>query len=300
MTASVMSHKRYAIWAVIVAASVMTTNAALTEKEAKTLAIRIGKADHTQQILIASPLTPEDREVLCTTIRAMASANYWVGTNERSIKEWLIICGDEPTIAEGVAAYLSSPVRQDPLSVFYSGNPRVLEMVAPELFREEKYEVRGGDAPFGPLSYDAAGKILELLGRSPYFNGEVISWAQRNRDRYDIVQREMMRDWWKENEKFFKAKDYKAAVPGWEIPPFDHRDELRKLLKDRGLSGEAKSEPAPPPTQIVESPAASPSPPHPLPAAQSPTHQFDPPTLAVAGGLVLILIVSFLLYRRKG
>lgn len=302
---------------------VFMSYAVITKDEAGRLAIRVANTGYSKQLIIASQLADDDREMLCKTIRAMASKELKTML-PHSIEELLIILDDQEATSKGVAAYLKSPGRRDPCGIFLSGNPHVIELVAPVIFQEEEYKPSDGDVFFLPISYDAPEKILEFIMKSPAFSEEVVNWARRNverkiinKQRKAINRRDVMRDWWLENEKAFQARDYKAVRPGRDIPlpPAAEIKELVRLglatpdglLKDAPYAPSTPAPPStpPPPSTPSATPTIHPSTPTIRPStsiaeSKPPRHGSNPLLVAVAvAGTGLLLVFGFFISRRR-
>ena len=292
--------KALVLCACMIAIGCLPLKAVVSESEAKKLAVKISgdylpKID---QLSIVWQLSPEDRDAVCKAIRSMAT-HEWATTDKSSIKMRLVDCYDEEATHEAVEAYLNDPFHNS--GIFTSGNPRVVELLAPVMFREEAWTETTGDTPGEPLSYETAMLSLRLLGQSPAFNADVTAWARRNIVVSTLLRRDAMRDWWRENERFFKAKDYKAVRPGRDIA-LTNSPEGRQALIDRGFmkpdgtpaaTAPPAATPAPPTT-----PQAASLPPTPTPDLVPPPTNFNP--IPIAAALSVLLLVTFgVLYLKR-
>ena len=107
-------------------------------------------------------------------------------------------------------------------------NLGLLKRLAPDLFRLEPLFFDGGDVARPPLSYATATLLVQVLQNSAEFNEEVLNWARRL-NAYDLEKaREILQEWWRENEQLFKDKNYKAVKPG------------REMIKDTGAPARTK------------------------------------------------------------
>jgi len=141
--------------------------------------------------------------------------------------EWLealFILGDEKTIRDTVRT-------EDNIGHFfrelsYSGSPVAIEVVMPYIFKEEPLVYRHiGDALDFSLSHRLSSAIIPgMIERSDDFDLAVTFWASRFRlpDGSPEAQlawcRAAMRDWWRQNEKYFHSKEYRSVRPGPEPP----------------------------------------------------------------------------------
>ena len=70
------------------------------------------------------------------------------------------------------------------------------------------------------VSFETAEIVLEILSTTPGFNSEVYDWSRRIRriftGPYLMENREIMKEWWKANEQFFREQNYAAVQPGRE------------------------------------------------------------------------------------
>jgi hypothetical protein len=59
---------------------------------------------------------------------------------------------------------------------------------------------------------------MDNLRHATIFRDDVLQWAKRT-NVYALPElRGIVRDWWRENERFFKEKNYKAVKPGRDLP----------------------------------------------------------------------------------
>lgn len=146
----------------------------------------------------------------------------------QSLEEHLIRLGD----TELAKTYISKRLDADLIHVgnclINSGNPDVLLALGPVLFRDEPYRVAPGDVPISnPSHMVAIGIIPQLLSNSRAFNADVTNWIRKFTDhkinpifsQNPDAAREIIREWWKENEARFRARDFKNVTPGRLGPP---------------------------------------------------------------------------------
>ncbi len=193
--------------------------------------------------------------------------------------------GDEPSLQRLVREFLEDDA-QSPYLLGPMRNPRIIEMVAPEFFREEPMRMEIGDIIVVPRSYRAAELAAELLADSPAFNGEVINWGRTVRALTFTERRDLIRPWWKENENFFREKAYKAVQPG-PAPPRDPFE-----VGDPDVPAERA-----PSAAAVELPVAVAAVPVP-PQAKSPASS-DGLLWAAAAATLALLAVRFFFWRRR-
>lgn len=128
------------------------------------------------------------------------------------------------------------------------------------MFREEPFVVRGRDTTVLPMSFYTAELVRNIVKASPLFNREVIEWADRQVDRTNqetIELRAIMREWWRENERHFKAKNYAAVKPGRELQRQETLPSAPSIQPEPVVSASATSAP---PTTSTQSPAETPEP----------------------------------------
>jgi hypothetical protein len=63
----------------------------------------------------------------------------------------------------------------------------------------------------------AGNAILCIIDYSPEFDGQTRKWAQDQKQALGEPLMEMLPEWWKENEAFFVARDYKSVKPGADL-----------------------------------------------------------------------------------
>ncbi len=101
------------------------------------------------------------------------------------------------------------------------GEPWVIEELAQELFRNEEFaNFLDGDIINYPLSYAVSGLIIANLQHATIYSDDVLEWAKRTSPYALPELRAAIRDWWRENERFFKEKNYKSVRPGREVTNF--------------------------------------------------------------------------------
>ena len=107
------------------------------------------------------------------------------------------------------------------------GEPWVIEEIAPDMFLEEEIlTVPRSVRSDPPISYGAAGLMIANLQNATIYRDEVLQWAKGISPYNQPAIRGVMRDWWRENEHFFKKKNYQAVKPGrpLELPQPVHPD----------------------------------------------------------------------------
>ena len=129
--------------------------------------------------------------------------------------EMLMQLGEEATMQKIASRLLSN----DPILVASVSlpaikaceSPRLIELIAPAIFVEEDHT----ENHEWLVSTDTEQAIRQMLAKTPGFNSDVINWA-RNNDNFGLPLEELyiMRQWWKENEKHFKERNYLAVQPG--------------------------------------------------------------------------------------
>jgi len=172
-------------------------------------------------------LTNEEKQFLITFIREQIVNDPSEKNNIRSTSnEALVVLGDQEVTTRFLAHFRESGL--DGGTLIDSNNPKLIELLSTDLFQEDPWPPPplrpNEDLPTLPLSYRACQVIELLLADSPSFSKEVNEWATRN-FKYDPrlhfvsmpERRASLRKWWKENEHFFKSKDYKSVKPGDEL-----------------------------------------------------------------------------------
>ena len=160
-----------------------------------------------------------DPELKAAIIRSLRETIAGI-SEDLSLREqyfdYLFNLDDEETIKRYADAYLKDR-RFSGAGLFPTcQNPRVIELIAPALFIEDGWVTRG---PELAQSFASSVLILRMLGTTPGFDSEVINWARRLPPQIKTYTdvREVMRDWWRENERFFKERNYQAVQPGRDI-----------------------------------------------------------------------------------
>lgn len=233
--------------------------------------------NHDGRVQEASSITSEAKLRRVQELKEAAIRNRAGKASYMNARAFL---GDEEAIQQLVAEFIEND-GASPGVLGDTRNPRIIEMVAPEFFRNEPMRLYGGDVVLMPRSFRAAELAVEILGNSPAFNAEVINWARRVGRLKWSDQRELVRPWWKANEQFFREKNYQAVQPGPEPP----------------------ERPAAPPEAPVAAPSVAPAtPPTPITAAAEtpavPAERQSPVWPWLVGIAALVVIVAVALKRR--
>ena len=126
----------------------------------------------------------------------------------------LLQVGDEATIKRYVKKFetMGWKYRGAPE---HSGQALFIEVYAPTMFREEPFVSTPGDTPSPPPSYFITYAIVRLLRESPQLRPEVRHWAlSLSDDEQDLPKnRTILRQWWRANERHFRARNYQAVQP---------------------------------------------------------------------------------------
>jgi hypothetical protein len=199
--------------------------AALTPQREKEMRSKFGRAGGFA--FDVRKLSDEEKSFLASLAREQIAKDPFEGggTNvETPANETLVMLGDKEATERFLAHYRETGRNPEPLLLSY--NPKIIEALIPDLFQNDPWPMAdlGGDQPVMPPSYRVCLVIEILLRSSPSFSKEVNDWGIRN-FRYDprqgsksmLEHRTLLRKWWKENERFFKAGDYKSVKPGDEL-----------------------------------------------------------------------------------
>ncbi len=169
--------------------------------------------------------------------------------------------------------------------LIYSRNPKVVPALAPTMFRDDLLKVEQIRRTLNPpLPYAVAGTIICLLQLSPQFSPEVRHWALSSAAFGDYDQElAIMREWWRENEVYFKAGDYAAVRPGRTAATLVAASPAAAL-----------SAPAPAETSVPAS-----STPPPTAASPTATSAGSSASLWTGAALALTVLVGLLLLRLR-
>ncbi len=190
---------------------------------------------------VVAQMSEEERQVLRAFCRNGVKEDlsregklWYLPTRPITHREELLYLGDPEIVAKTVAASLASDPLQPDLAgqeLYKAALPEVIPMVAPRIFVDEPYVFTsfGDNGGTIPKSYGYAGLIRSTLEKSPVFGDEVRNWAKLH---WRVTSQQLlpvMRQWWKENEPFFKEKNYRAVKPGIDIYTAEKakRDALR-------------------------------------------------------------------------
>lgn len=176
-------------------------------------------SDHSFDDIIAQirSMSPDERANVVRAVRENKSGQLreaGPGSDIGSdVLAMLGLLGDPEERKKSIARFRGIPFNYPELVRL--GEPWVIQEVAQDMFREEEWmTVPDGDIGDPPLSYGAASLIMENLQHSTIYREEVLQWAKRTNADALPELRGVMRDWWRENERFFKEKNYQAVKPG--------------------------------------------------------------------------------------
>jgi hypothetical protein len=141
----------------------------------------------------------------------------------------LIYLGDEEEIAKVMSAYPELDPKLG--SIFPVGQPRMIEYIAPVLFREEPSRAPNAVQTAASLAPDFAGlHIVDTLGRSWEVPQEVRVWAQQIMLRSEKSGPALngsilaiVKAWWEENGSNVKARRWAELKPGGRLPVVEHK-----------------------------------------------------------------------------
>lgn len=108
-------------------------------------------------------------------------------------------------------------------------DPSFIPYFSQDFMREDGIEVvehQDGDISWSdwPPSIDVAVNVLKLTVACREFAQPTREWAKTCGDKWYVERvgvaqfRQVMRDWWKENEQFFQTQNYQAVTPGRSLP----------------------------------------------------------------------------------
>jgi hypothetical protein len=240
-------------------------------------------SDIDQSVQEASSLTSAEKFRRIEELRGAAVRNP---AGKEDYQDARALLGDEEALKQLVREFLDND-GAGPGFLARIRNPRIIELAAPELFREEPMKLTGGDVVIIPRSYRVAELAVDLMQDSPAFNADVINWARSLRGLTFTELREIIRPWWKENEQHFREKNYQAVQPGPPAP----RDAMARI---EGRAAQA------PPLPQAESSTQPPSVPAPLVRAPT-TSRTDNSSGWLWRGAVAALALSaaLLLFRQR-
>jgi hypothetical protein len=219
----------------------------------------------------------------------------------------LILLGDEETIAKWMKASKAAQLKEGKNKSIGSDGlpvqPLLIPYLAEDFFRDDGEEwtatiIDDQMVLSEPISIGSIMAVLSLLRRSPAFSPEVKTWLYSAKGRFlysnlDMLKlRNLMRQWWRENEGHFAAKDYAAVKPGASLAGVLKFDSLEALAASRKtLKAAAPTAPEP----------STPAPTTPTPnTAVIATTQSSPYLIPAAVGLsAMAMAAAFFLWRKK-
>ena len=238
-------------------------------------------------------LNAEERAALIPVVRKFADKGPPYGEADK--QEWyglLAYLGDEQAMIANID-YWRRAMPTGSLTVERAESGQLPLYVEPELFREEIYE--GYANPATP-SFLVADFILYYLHYNKYYPQEVRDWAGRtinnrvdnHRDTADLTPiRRVVREWYRANEAFIRAKQYDKVKAGEELPP------RPSLLKESGLSEN-------PPLPAISRRQGRDIAPTPMPASSTTEPERKPTAnYAIYATVAAILGVIALFFRKR-
>lgn len=171
-----------------------------------------GSDDRTSYI---RSINPAERKALIRYVRENRSGR-WKEPDGVAL-HILLLLGDAEEQRKAVEEFYVA--RSGVPGLYELGEPWAIEAVAAELFREEKFTTGGSDLVRVPISFATADLIVRNLQNSDIYSDKVLAWSKRLNPDDWIGPLPIIRDWWRENERFFKEKNYKAVQPGRDPKP---------------------------------------------------------------------------------
>ena len=201
-----------AIFSVVVACG---GNAQWSEEQIEAMRHEIGNSSAETRVKRGRQLDPAIRQAIIEQLRLKANETEVPDSTRAYFSDFLFDLGDETTIINYAERYNAGDTSVAG-SFPYCQNPRVIELIAPVMFHDEGWVTQG---PHLAPSFSTAQLILQILATTPDFNSEVINWARRlpGQIKTFLDVRDVMREWWRANERFFKERNYKAVQPGRDI-----------------------------------------------------------------------------------
>jgi hypothetical protein len=188
---------------------------------------------------------------------------------------YMAILGDDWAIIQTVNYFLAHGTRAAPNKMQALSSPKAISLIGEGLFKDEKLEW-AGDVGLMPTQVTVANVILYTLGNSPEFNENVVNWARRVSQNYNM---KMMRDWYQANEAKLKAWDFKAVQPGEEPPG-----------RNASAPADGSQSSVPPPSTPASTPAPSPGDAHTQDSFGNMYAWIAASLLAVGGGSLVWLV----------
>jgi hypothetical protein len=161
-----------------------------------------------------------------------------------------------------------------------------------------------GEKAFAPNAAKEYVPVLDEHGNQVYYNvrtefsEETIAWARRLQSRshrWDetsgtslpayLAERELMRDWWRENEGHFLRRDFKAVRPGRELPEPKTATTEASAQKPVELGEAAASRPLPSTPPSVEHATAG--------------YATRPSVLSLGAAFVVAVIAGLLFFWKR-
>ena len=250
-----------------------------------------------------SVVTPEIRDEVIRRIRGFTPSTFAETKGARTDYLLLVRLGDADATMQVVEASLPSMVKNDWLAlqshVVNYAHPTVIPSIAKIFFLNDGDTMTyqgGSDNVFyiGPRSVEMCRLALSVILRKDAFSHETRVWAKNNLELVDHNPprrtREMMQQWWRDNEAHFQARDYQAVRPG-QILSYPRG----VLVEDIPLSS--------PPLQTTATPALPISTPQPVAALPIPTFVESSASFVkacwVVVGIVALTGIALLVWKRR-
>jgi hypothetical protein len=181
-----------------------------------------------------SIVTADIRDEVIQRIRQSAGVSY-DPTSQASGRDYLVLVrlGDKDATKQVVDAFrasLHTEAHGWPLKQFLDSHahPVTIPFIAEDFSRDDgdTFAFAGSDFVYtvGPVSMMMSRLAFSIILSNDVFSPETKAWAKYNRERIDSFPpktiRELMQQWWRENEAHFRAGNYQAVRPGQRLPPY--------------------------------------------------------------------------------
>lgn len=256
----------------------------LKAQDAQQRAIDFVGASYSERIKLRDGFSETERqEVIKEIKRKLALPEY----HKEPLVRGLAFLGDEEALQELARDFIARD-SAGPDGLAQMQSPRLIELVAPEFYREELEIMGGGDVVILPPSFRAAKLAVKTVAATPAFNAETRQWAEGLRGLTGTEIRVLVRPWWRANEQFFREKNYTAVRPGPPRPRDPYATQQPAVLVPPPAA------PATPPAGATPSSLAPPAVEKPSPLSRTPWLGY-----VVAGALALLLAAALYLSTRR-
>ena len=202
----------------IVVASLCPAGTVVQQKETENFVLKL--LEENGRTVDLSVINAENQAAVFALLRGIAiQKRKMFGTtvaDDVAAKMILLRLADPETMQRTVDAFMRKNDMFAYNDLTWSEQAAIIPYIADGFYLEDEVNAKlhiVGGIRVVPQAWRATYVAGEILINSQQFSQDVRTWAKTDRTKSIQVRRAALRTWWKQNEGFFKAFNYKAVRP---------------------------------------------------------------------------------------